>query len=117
MAMSTVVWTGMTAITGLARSVWQLLLARTAVGIGESGVIPTAYALLSDYYPPVRRAPAMGIFTSGSMVGVMAGSMLGGWIGQIHGWRWAFIVAALPGLPLAAIFWLTFRRRRSELRR
>lgn len=109
MCASIVVWSAMTAVTGAAQSFWYVLLARMGVGIGEAGVIPASYALLADYHAPERRALAMGIFTAGAMAGVMAGSIVGGFVAEAHGWRWAFVVAAAPGLPLAILLALTLR--------
>jgi predicted MFS family arabinose efflux permease len=109
MAVSMVAWSAMTALTGAAHSFWQLLAARVGVGVGEASVIPMANAMLADYHRAERRPFALAVFTAGAMVGIMAGSLLGGYIAAKFGWRWAFVAAALPGLPLAAIIWFTLR--------
>ncbi|MFA5632207.1 MAG: MFS transporter [Porticoccaceae bacterium] len=99
----------MTALCGAAQNFWQLLFARFGVGVGEASVVPGSLSLLSDYFSPARRALVLGIFSSGSMVGVMAGSVLGGWVADSYGWRWAFVAAALPGIPLALVLAWTLR--------
>lgn len=109
LSVSIVVWSAMTALSGAAQTFWQLLLVRVGVGIGEASVIPTANAMIADYYPAERRSFALAIFSAGTMIGVMAGSALGGVVAEAHGWRWAFVVAALPGIPLALLVWLTLR--------
>lgn len=93
----------MTALCGLAQNFWQLVLARVGVGIGEAGAIPPSQSLLADYYPPQRRAKALGFLLMSSMVGYMLGLVLGGWVAQHYGWRMAFIVVGLPGLALAVL--------------
>ena len=108
-SVSIVVWGLMAALTGAAQNFWQLLLARVGVGIGEASVIPASNALLADYYKPARRPFALAIFTAGSMVGVMAGSIVGGVIAAAYGWRWAFVIAGVAGLPLALIVRYTLR--------
>jgi predicted MFS family arabinose efflux permease len=96
-----VVWSAMTALSGLARSFVQLALARIGVGIGEATLSPAAHSLISDAFPPERRATALGVYNIGGNVGIMLGFMLGGWIGETFGWRMAFLVVGLPGLAAA----------------
>ena len=70
----------MTALLGLARNFLQLALARIGVGVGEAAGSPPAHSLISDYFPPERRATALSIYSSGIYVGVMFGYLAGGWI-------------------------------------
>jgi MFS family permease len=102
-----VVWSAMTAACGLARSFAQLAVARVGVGIGEAALNPAAHSLISDYFPPHRRATALAIFNMGGNVGVMLGFIAGGWIGETFGWRTAFMVVGLPGLAAALLTRLT----------
>ncbi|RYD63256.1 MAG: MFS transporter, partial [Sphingomonadales bacterium] len=44
-------WSAMTALSGMARNYGQLALARMGVGVGEATASPTAYSLISDYFP------------------------------------------------------------------
>jgi MFS family permease len=77
------------------------------VGVGEATLGPAALSLLSDYFPPRIRATVQGIYSSGVAIGSGAAFFLGGWIGQTHGWRWAFYLLGFPGLILAAfVFFL-----------
>jgi len=97
------VWSLMTAVCGLAQNFWQLALARVGVGAGEAGAIPPAQSLLADYFPPERRARALGIFMLSSMAGYILGMAGGGWVAQTYGWRAAFLAVGLPGLALAVM--------------
>ena len=45
-------WSAMTALCGLARSFWQLFLARVGVGIGEATLSPAAFSIIADSFPP-----------------------------------------------------------------
>ena len=94
-------WSIATATCGAVRHFWQLALARACVGIGESACQPVGYAIISDYFPPERRASAMAWFLVGNSLGVTAGFALGGWLGQMYGWRMAFVAVGVPGLLLA----------------
>nr|WP_047167552.1 MFS transporter [Sphingomonas sp. Y57] len=94
-------WSGMTALSGLAQGTLQLALARAGVAIGEAGAVPASQSLLSDIYPSERRATVFGILTAASAVGAGAGLFIGGWINDHFDWRTAFFVVGFPGLILA----------------
>jgi MFS family permease len=108
-ALSVALWSGMTALSGLATNVWQLALARVGVGIGEAGCSPPAHAMIADLYPPERRSAAMGVYTLGISAGIMLAYLAGGWVAQNIGWREAFFIVGLPGLLLAALVRFTVR--------
>ncbi|MFK7895809.1 MAG: spinster family MFS transporter [Myxococcota bacterium] len=103
------VWSGMTAISGLAQNFTQLLLARIGVGIGEAGGSPPAHSMISDYYPPEERSGALAIYSSGLHFGIFLGFLLGGVITEALGWRAAFMAVGLPGILFSLIFVLTVR--------
>jgi predicted MFS family arabinose efflux permease len=103
------IWSGMTALSGLAQNYTQLLLARIGVGIGEAGGSPPAHSMISDYYPPEKRGTAMAIYSVGLHFGIFLGFILGGVISQAFGWRAAFMAVGIPGVIFAVIFLFTVR--------
>lgn len=111
-ALGMVLWSAMTAVSGLARSFAQLAIARVGVGVGEAACAPSAHSLISDYFPPERRATALSVYAMGTYVGVMIGFLAGGWLTEFFDWRTAFLVVGLPGLALAAVVRLTLREPR-----
>jgi predicted MFS family arabinose efflux permease len=103
------IWSGMTALSGLAQNYSQLLLARIGVGIGEAGGSPPAHSMISDYYPPERRATAMAIYSTGVHIGILMGFIIGGFVSQAFGWRVAFMSVGIPGVLFALVFFLTVK--------
>lgn len=103
------IWSVATAACGMAANFTQLLFARVAVGIGEAGCAPPTHSVLADFYRRTELSRALGILTAAAPAGAIAGVMLGGWIAETWGWRYAFIVVGLPGLVVAAIAFLTLR--------
>lgn len=97
------VWALFSGLTGFAHSFWTLFFCRVMVGVGEATLGPAALSLLSDFFPPRIRATVQGVYSSGVAIGSGAAFFLGGWIGQHHGWRWAFYLLGFPGLALAAV--------------
>ena len=102
-AIALFVWSGFTAVCGLARNFTELLLARIGVGVGEAGCTPAAHSLITDYVPRERRGRALALYSLGVPVGSLAGLVLGGILLATLGWRAAFLIAGLPGILLAVI--------------
>ena len=114
-------WSAMTTLSGFAQNQLSLSLARMGVGIGEATANPTAYALISDYFPKRQRATAIAIYSSGLYLGggvsLLIGAVIvkawtltyphGGPMGLV-GWQAAFLVVGLPGL-LVALWVATLR--------
>lgn len=112
MTIALTVWSGFTALCGLATSFLQLFLARVGVGVGEAGGVAPAYSLISDYFPPKERARALAAYSLGIPVGSAAGVALGGIVASLVDWRAAFITVGLLGVALAPIFRVFVREPR-----
>jgi MFS family permease len=106
-------WSSFTALTGLATNFIQIGIARMGVGIGEAGGSPPSHSIISDLYPKEERASALGIYSMGIPLGVMAAyfatAMLMGASDEEVNWRRIFIFLGLTGVVLAAIVKLTLR--------
>jgi MFS family permease len=102
-------WSALTLLSGFASSFAQLVIARLAIGVGEAAGTPTAHALISDYFPPERRARALSIYTAGASAGVVLAYLLGGFIQELWGWRGVFLALGAPGVLLALVVRFTLR--------
>lgn len=103
------VWSIATGLCGAAQNFVQLFIARVAVGTGEAGASPSSQSLISDYFPPDRRATALGIYSMGIFIGSGLGLAIGGFLGEQFGWRTAFLLVAIPGILFALLFRLTVK--------
>lgn len=110
------VWSGMTALCGLAQNYVQLLFARIGVGVGEAGCTPAAHSLIADRVAPERRASAMAFYALGIPIGSLLGTALGGFLADTLGWRKAFMVAGVPGILLALVVLALIRDRNRPVR-
>ncbi len=106
---SLAIWSGFTALSGLAMNYWQLLTYRLGVAFGEAGGSPPAHAMLSDLYEEEKRGRALAIYSAGVYIGTMTGYVAGGWLSEEFHWRTAFFVVGLPGVALAVLMWFTVR--------
>ena len=108
-------WSFMTVVCGFAQSFWQLFAARVGVGLGEAGGSAPIHALISDYFPQKQRGTALSIYLLGAPIGMGAGLAFGGWALAEYGWRWAFILAGIPGLVIGPLVIFTVREVRAGL--
>ena len=117
-AIGFVLWSIMTACCGLAQNFIQMLAARIGVGVGEAALSPSAYSLISDYFPKEKRATAISIYSMGIYIGSGLAFLLGGivvslaekqqaWnlpiVGATRPWQVIFFIVGLPGVLLALL--------------
>lgn len=116
MTVGLAVWSAFTALSGFAKNFAMLSVARIGVGVGEATASPSAYSLISDWFPKRMRATALAIYSSGLYVGGGVSLLIGGAIVEnwnsayptdaplgLAGWQAAFIIVGLPGLLLACL--------------
>ncbi|HLG16052.1 MAG TPA: MFS transporter [Blastocatellia bacterium] len=114
------VWSMMTAACGLAKNFLQMLLLRMGVGVGEAALSPAAYSIITDYFPPKRRATAISVYSMGIYIGSGIAFIVGGivagvasaqetWylplVGATRPWQVVFFIVGLPGVLLALLMY------------
>jgi MFS family permease len=90
------------ALSGLALA---LCAVRACVGVGESAYSTITPSLIADYFPPHRRATALGVFQAAIPMGFALGFVIGGVLAHFFGWRVAFMIVGVPGLLTAVLVW------------
>jgi MFS family permease len=115
-----VAWSFFTAMCGLARNFAQMLLWRIGVGVGEASLSPSAYSLITDYFPKERLATAISVYSMGIYIGAGMSYLLGGIIvklasvqeadilplvGAVRPWQVIFLAVGLPGLLVAFLMY------------
>ena len=110
-----ILWSLATGGSGLATTFGMLFATRVCVGIGEGGYGPAAPTILADMFPIEKRGKIMAIFCAAIPVGSALGYVLGGQIGALMGWRWAFYLLTPPGILLGLFcFWQRDPRLRAH---
>ena len=119
MAGGVALWSVFTTLGAVARTFAQLFMTRVGVGVGEAALYAPSVSLLSDYFPPDRRARALSIYSLGIFLGAGLSYVIGGWvvgrltvnevwtlplIGAIHPWQSVFLVVGIPGIVLSLAF-------------
>lgn len=110
-AISLTLWSGFTAVSGLASNYVQLALARIGVGIGEAGGSPPSHSIISDLFPKEKRAGALAIYSLGIPFGIMLAFFASAFFlqGGSADWRIVMISVGLPGILLALLLKFTVR--------
>ncbi|MBU1346912.1 MAG: MFS transporter [Alphaproteobacteria bacterium] len=108
-ATSLAVWSGFTALCGMATGFTFLFGARMGVGVGEAGGVAPSYSLVADYFPKAQRARALAVYSFGVSIGTGLGYLFGGLLAAAIDWRAAFIVIGLAGVLLAPLLKLTVK--------
>jgi MFS family permease len=104
-AIGVIVWSLFSALTAYANGFWTLFFCRVMVGVGEATLGPAAISLLSDYFPPIKRATVTSVYSMGIAIGAGSAALLGGSLSQF-GWRTAFLVVGIPGVVLGVLVFL-----------
>ncbi|HZT36366.1 MAG TPA: MFS transporter [Bryobacteraceae bacterium] len=116
---SLLVWSAATWFTANVHSVSSLLWSRVWMGVSEAFYLPAALAAIADRHGPETRSLATGIHQSGLYAGAALGGVLGGWMGQVYGWRLTFVVLGIAGAAYFLISALALPRdpkRHAELK-
>jgi MFS family permease len=111
-------WSMMTMLSGRASSFLYLFTARIGVGVGEATLNPAACSMMADMFSRGKLTRAVGIFTTGAMMGTGIAFLFGGkllgvlgarsvitlpLIGPTRPWQVAFLAAGAPGIILALL--------------
>ena len=109
LSLACAIWSAATAGCGLAANYTQLVIARMLVGFGEAGGVPPSYAIITDTFPPGRRASALGIYNLGPPIGAALGIAFGASIAAAFDWRAAFVAIGIIGVITAVVVRIIIR--------
>ena len=94
-------WSALTAVSGMAKSFVQIGVSRLFIGVGESAMTPSAISMISDLFPKARRGTATGIYYLGVPLGAGGSFIVAGVLGPMIGWRNCFFLLGGVGVVLA----------------
>jgi EmrB/QacA subfamily drug resistance transporter len=83
---------------GIAPTLWLLIAARGAQGLGAAVMMALTLALVSETVPRARLGSAMGLLGTMSAIGTTLGPSLGGVLIAGFGWRTIFLVNVPLGI-------------------
>src|SRR6185369_12367497 len=96
-------WSVLTAASGLARNFSELFVVRLGVGSGEAVCAPASASLIGDLFPASRRAKALSVFMIGLPLGIALSFLGSSLLEHRFGWRFTFYIALVPGIICALL--------------
>src|SRR5215470_651534 len=96
--LSIAVFTGASAMCGMATSLGVLIGARVLQGLAGGGLQPSSQGVLLDAFPQEQQGSAMTVFGIAALLAPVVGPTLGGFITDNYGWRWIFYLNVPVGL-------------------
>ena len=127
-----VLWSFLTGACSAARSFWSLFLARMGVGVGEATLSPSAFSLITDYFPKEKLGGALSVYSMGIFIGTGLALIAGGsvvdavtrmpavtlpFLGAVAPWRFTFLIVGAPGLAFALLLYTVREPVRRQLLR
>ena len=97
-----------------ARGATDFMIARFALGIGESGNFPAGVKAVAEWFPARERAFAIGIFNAGANIGAILTPLIAPILVVAFGWRAAFLVTGGLVFFWVAVWWAVYRRPREK---
>lgn len=85
-------------LAATADSLWTLLIARVLLGVALGGFWSMAAALAMRLVPEHQFPRAMSLILTGVSVATVCAAPIGAWMGELWGWRSAFIAAGAVSL-------------------
>jgi EmrB/QacA subfamily drug resistance transporter len=98
-------FTAASVLCGLAPSLWLLIAARAAQGLGAAVMMALTMAFVGETVPKERTGSAMGLLGTMSAVGTALGPSLGGVLIAWLGWRAIFLVNVPLGVAAFLLAW------------
>jgi DHA2 family multidrug resistance protein len=88
--------------SGMAPTLWFLILMRVIQGLAGGAMVPMSQAILLESFPKEEHGKAMAVFGVGAIFAPVLGPLVGGWITDNWSWPWIFYINIPVGL--VAIF-------------
>jgi sugar phosphate permease len=108
-----VMWSLATAGLALGALGW-MTASRAFMGVAQAGLVPVGVMAMSRWFPKTAQASAAGAFSGFMSVGSIIAAPLTAWFVLNSGWRWMFVLYAVPGVLWAAWFAWWYRNQPSE---
>jgi ACS family hexuronate transporter-like MFS transporter len=97
-----------------ARGAADFMIARFALGLGESGNFPAGVKAVAEWFPKKERALAVGIFNAGANIGAILTPLIAPILVLNFGWRAAFLVTGGLVFVWVSLWWTIYRSPREK---
>lgn len=106
-------FTSASALCGIAWSVESMILFRILQGLGGGIMMPAGFTIITESFPPHKRATAFGVFGLVIVVAPSVGPTLGGYLVDAVNWRYIFYI----NLPIGILCFILSAAILKELKK
>ncbi|CAM3834606.1 MDR family MFS transporter [Mesobacillus zeae] len=97
------------ALCGIAQNMVQLSIYRAIQGIGGGALMPIAFTIVFDIFPPEKRGKMTGLLGAVFGTSSVLGPLLGAYITDMISWHWVFYINVPIGLVSFALIWRYYK--------
>lgn len=97
-------WSIVAASTALVQTETQLIVNRFVLGMSEGGILPAVVVVMRAWFTQRERARA-NLSLLGTPIALAIGNSVCGFAVSLVGWRWMFVVTAIPSLLWCLVWW------------
>lgn len=108
MGWAAAIWSVFSALTGMADTLWHLIIARIGVGVGESASFPVNAKVTTSQFPSEQRGMVTGLYTAGLRLGFSLCPLLMAFLVARWNWRVAFYVTGIGSLLWVVLWFLSY---------
>jgi len=102
-------WGILSALTGVIRDYWLLVVDRTLLGVSESLIFPSMLILLTNWFTREERSRANAILILGNPVTVTWMAAVTGYLIKAVGWQMTFVLEGIPSVIWAFVWIMVVR--------
>jgi ACS family glucarate transporter-like MFS transporter/ACS family D-galactonate transporter-like MFS transporter len=111
MALFAIGWSIASVAIGMAPGFWTIVIAQLVMGASQAGIFPASINSIGHWMPLSERSFGCGVLAAGMQMGAIAASCLTGALVEDVGWRWVFVIFAIPGFVWTLVFLMRFYDR------
>ncbi len=109
-------WSVFTSMTGVAGSLFGLIVIRLLFGLGEGGFAPASTVTIAEAFPKPERARAKSLIIGASFLGSAVGTGAIAGLIHVYGWRFAYHAFGLVGVVVAVVLWFAVKESPARTR-
>ncbi|MBW8349654.1 MFS transporter [Bacillus sp. IITD106] len=96
-------------LCGTASSITQLSIYRAIQGVGGGALMPIAFTIVFDIFPPEKRGKMTGLFGAVFGTSSLFGPLLGAYISEYIGWHWIFFINVPIGIIAFSLIFFFYK--------
>lgn len=112
---NTLLFLGFSVACAFAHDLAQMIVLRALQGFTGGVLIPMAFTLILTKLPKPQQPLGLALFSITATFAPAIGPTIGGYLTEVYGWQYIFLVNVVPGALMVVVLWLTLEREPMQL--